>query len=155
MISCHGKYLLALTRNKSNQEVYVVLKPEDKNYRFEIGTGIPVDRNQVIIENDILCFPSHKFIIANLAEKKFIISPTADKSQIDQHGYSVRINNDKLMKFFNGGDKGATMYFVDLKNGTINQSILEDQTDAISALSPHHIDPSPKFEKILLLRSNI
>ena len=155
MISCHGKYLLALTRNKNNQEVYVVLKPEDKNYRFEIGTGIPVDRNQVIIENDILCFPSHKFIIANLAEKKFIISPTANKAQIDQHGYSVRINNDKLMKFFNGGDKGATMYFVDLKNGNINQSILEDQTDAISALSPHHIDPSPKFEKILLLRSNI
>ena len=88
MISCHGKYLLALTRNENNQEVYVVLKPEDKNYRFEIGTGIPVDRNQVIMKM-IYFVPSHKFIIANLTEK-FIISPTTNKSQIDQHGFSVR-----------------------------------------------------------------
>ena len=155
MISCHGKYMLALTRNEKNQEVFVILKPEDPSYRFEIGAGIPFDRNRIIIENDILCLPSHKLIIANLAQKRFIVSPTAEKSPIDAHGFFVRTSQNKLMKFFNGGDKGAPMYFVDMNTGNIQQSIVAEQTEAIRDLSPQHIDPNPKFDKILLLRSDL
>ena len=155
MISCHGKYMLALTRNEKNQEVFVILKPEDPSYRFEIGTGIPFDRNRIIIENDILCFPSHKLVIANLAQKRFIVSPTAQQSPIDQHGFFVRTAENKLMKFFHGGNKGATMYFVDMNTGNIQQSLVEEQTENVRDLSPQHIDPNPKFDKVLLLRSDL
>ncbi|MEC9327858.1 MAG: hypothetical protein VYC63_08075, partial [Verrucomicrobiota bacterium] len=92
---------------------------------------------------------------ANLAQKRFIVSPTAQQSPIDQHGFFVRTAENKLMKFFHGGNKGATMYFVDMNTGNIQQSLVEEQTENVRDLSPQHIDPNPKFDKILLLRSDL
>lgn len=47
------------------------------------------------------------------------------------------------------------MYFVDMNTGNVQQSVIAEQTEAIRDLSPHHIDPNPKFDKILLLRSDL
>ncbi|MDE0570714.1 MAG: hypothetical protein OSB44_08530, partial [Verrucomicrobiales bacterium] len=74
---------------------------------------------------------------------------------VDQHGFFVRTSQNKLMKIFNGGNKGAPMYFVDMNTGNTQQSIITEQIEAIRDLSPQHIDPSPKFDKILLLRSDL
>jgi len=47
------------------------------------------------------------------------------------------------------------MYFVDMNTGNTQQSIITEQTEAVRDLSPQHIDPNPKFDKILLLRSDL
>ena len=47
------------------------------------------------------------------------------------------------------------MYFVDMNTGNIQQSLVEEQTENVRDLSPQHIDPNPKFDKVLLLRSDL
>ena len=149
---CHGKYLLATTRNEKNQEVYVVLKPGDNNYRFEIGAGIKCDLHKIIFENDRLCFASHKMVIADLAQKKFITSPTSPLKKIDDYGIVLGIADNKVMKLILS-KKGRPLYFMDLNNGTVQEplSFLGEELEPPNKI----VYPNPKFEKVLLLQSKV
>ena len=91
-------------------------------------------------------------VIADLAQKKFISSPTSPLKKIDDYGIVLGIADNKVMKLI-PSKKGRPLYFMDLNNGTVQEplSFLGEEIEPPNKI----VYPNPKFEKVLLLQSKV
>ena len=91
-------------------------------------------------------------VIADLAQKKFIVNPTSPLKKIDKNGLVLGIADNKVMKLILS-EKGRPLYFMDLNNGTVQEplSFMEEEIEPPNKI----VYPNPKFEKVLLLPSKL
>ena len=120
--------------------------------RFDLGRGIPFDRNRTFMHGNRLCLTTHKLVIADLAERRFVVPPSKDNQPQDRHGFAVRAAADKLIKFVHGGREGTHTYLVDLNTGAVEPGLLQTQTDPLRELPSR--DPMPVFGEVVLLRDD-
>ena len=127
----------------------VVCHFDDPAYRFELGLHSQFDLSALSLENNRLILGRKSVLVADLAQKRFIVAP-GDPNQIyNKDGALVREGEHSLLKIVPQGDKGQAVFRFNLQNG--------HRTDAPPIEQPESFQPVPgipQFDGLVLLRDD-
>ena len=127
----------------------VVRHFDDPAYRFELGPHAQFDLAALSLENNRLILGRKSVLVADLAQKRFIVAP-GDPNQIyNKDGILVREGEHRLLKIVPQGDKGQAVFHFNLQNG--------QRTDAPPIQQAEDFQPDsgiPRFAGPVLLRNN-
>ena len=87
-------------------EKLVVHRFDDPAYRFELGATKQFDTSFVDIQGDRLVLGQKGVLVADLAQKRFVLGPTDGKEKHNQPGLVLLEGADNLLKLVPLGNKG-------------------------------------------------
>ncbi len=93
-------------------------------------------------------------LVADLAQKRFIIAPSDSKLKVNQEGLVLREGANNLLKIVALGEQGQAVFRFDLRTGRQTEFVLSDQTEQFQP--GHHVqDRSIRhFDGLVLLNDN-
>jgi hypothetical protein len=127
----------------------VVYRFDDPAYRFELGPHAQLDLSALSLENNRLILGRKSILVADLAQKRFIVAPGDPNQVYNKDGALVREGEHSLLKIVPQGDKGQAVFRFNLQNG--------QRTDAPPIQQPESFQPVPgipQFDGLVLLRDD-
>ena len=107
----------------------VVHRFDDPGYKFELGPHAQFDLASLELENDRLIMGHKSVIVADLAQKRFIVAPGDPNQTHNKDGLLIRDATDHLIKIVPQGEKGQAVFRFNLQSGQRTDSVLTEQTD--------------------------
>jgi YD repeat-containing protein len=140
-----------LSHRRDNKEILTVLRVDDSSYRYELTSEHPFHRDgEIQIEGDRLILGRRSLVVADLANRRYIVAPTKADLKQNRPGMILRNGADKLLKIVNMGGQGQVMFLIDLKTGQVAESMLTDRTEPFSDLTRGQ-QQMLQFDRVVLL----
>lgn len=135
----------------------VVHRFDDSAYQFQLGSSEQFDTSFIELENDRLVLGRKGILVADLANKRFIVAPSDAKLKYNQEGVVLRDGADSLLKIVALGDKGKdgqAVFRFDLRTGSHTEAVLSEEP-AQFQLGHHGPGRSIQhFDGLVLLNDN-
>lgn len=108
----------------------IAFRFDEPGYRFEVGNHTELDLSALMLEGDRLILGRKSVVVADLAQRKFIVAPGEPGQLHNKEGLLIREGSENLLKIVSQGEQGQAVFRFSLQTGQRTHSTLAEQSEA-------------------------
>lgn len=122
-----------------------VFRFDDPNYSFKLGSSEHFDLGSIELENDRLILGRKGFLVADLAQRRFVVAPSDPGQTLNKEGVILRAGGDDLIKIVPQGTEGQMIYRFNLKTGQRTEGLLKGHLAQFQSVQQDQGGGIPEF----------